>query len=117
NAPVSVQSDGSLRISFQTGAMTESAPQAWQEINGQRVPVQVAFRIFEPTIRNPKSEIRNQEVAFTVGDYDRSLPLFIDPTLTWNTFLGGGGTDYGFGVAVDGSGNIYVSGLSNATWG
>ncbi len=37
--------------------------------------------------------------------------------LTWNTFLGGGAYDYGYGIAVDGSGNVYVGGTSNATWG
>ena len=36
NAPVAVQSDGSLRVSFQTGTLNESAPQAWQERNGKR---------------------------------------------------------------------------------
>ena len=42
----------------------------------------------------------------------------IDPVLTWNTFLGqNNGTDYGFGVVVDESGNIYVTGISNAAWG
>ena len=38
-------------------------------------------------------------------------------TLTWNTFLGTAGTDAANGVAVDGSGNVYISGLSSATWG
>jgi hypothetical protein len=37
--------------------------------------------------------------------------------LTWNTFLGGSGTDYASGVAVDGSRNVYVVGISDATWG
>jgi hypothetical protein len=37
--------------------------------------------------------------------------------LTWNTFLGGIGTDFGYGIAVDGSGNVYVAGYSSATWG
>lgn len=42
----------------------------------------------------------------------------VDPVLTWNTFLGeNNGTDYGFGVTVDGNGHIYVTGISNEAWG
>jgi hypothetical protein len=35
----------------------------------------------------------------------------------WNTFLGSGSGDWGYGITVDGSGNVYVSGISEATWG
>ncbi|MCI0476195.1 MAG: hypothetical protein L0Y55_08110, partial [Anaerolineales bacterium] len=39
NAPVELQSDGSLQFPFGRGFISESAPLAWQEIDGARVPV------------------------------------------------------------------------------
>jgi len=106
NAPVTVEVDGSLRIAYETGALRESAPLAWQEIAGARVPVAVRLIVRA-----------GSEVGFHVGRYDRRYPLTIDPTLTWNTFLGGSEQDHGYGIAVDGYGNVYVTGDSGATWG
>jgi hypothetical protein len=37
--------------------------------------------------------------------------------VTWNTFLGGSLYGYGNAMAVDTSGNIYVAGMSDTTWG
>ncbi len=106
NAPLSLNKDGSLSIAFETGSMTESAPVAWQEIGGQRVPVKAAFRV------------RAQEVSFTLGRYDPAFALTIDPSLVWNSFLGGPtGDDYGYSIAVDSSGNTYVTGTSSTSWG
>ncbi|MDH3328520.1 MAG: SBBP repeat-containing protein [Desulfobulbaceae bacterium] len=35
----------------------------------------------------------------------------------WNTFLGGAGNDWNAGIALDGSGNVYVVGESSVPWG
>ncbi len=43
--------------------------------------------------------------------------MYIDPTLTWHTFLGGPGRDQANSLSLDSSGNIYVAGNSNAGWG
>ena len=106
NVPVQRDDAGALQFRFETGRMSESAPVAWQEIGGQRVPVDVAFRV-----------VSECEVGFALGEYDPTHPLTIDPTLYWNTFLGGSNSDFGKGVAVDGSGNITVIGTSNVSWG
>lgn len=66
---------------------------------------------------NPKSKIGNSkhEVAFDVASYDRSLPLVIDPVMDYSTYLGGTDLDQGFAVAVDTSGNAYITGKTAST--
>jgi len=44
------------------------------------------------------------------------LKLDGDGAYQWHTFYGSGNHDQGFGLALDGSGNIVVAGGSNATW-
>jgi len=105
NAPLSLNQNGTLNIAFENGTLTESAPVAWQEIQGRHVAVPVAF------------QVQGQEVGFTLGRYNASYPVTIDPTLTWNTFLGSSAQDRGNSIAVDGSGNVYVAGESKGTWG
>jgi hypothetical protein len=74
---------------------------------------------------NPKSKIRNPklidgryiltsdgEVTFEIAPYDRTRPLIIDPVLSYSTYLGGSDMDYANGIAVDPSGNAYVTGYT-----
>ena len=105
NAPLSINDNGSLGIAFQTGMLAESAPIAWQDIRGRRVPVAVSFRL------------NGQELGFFLGAYDPHYSLTIDPTLTWNTFLGGSGADSANAIALDANGNIYIAGSSQDSWG
>jgi hypothetical protein len=37
--------------------------------------------------------------------------------LKWNTFVGGAGYDFGYGLGLDATGNIYASGISAVSWG
>ncbi|MBU1748757.1 MAG: SBBP repeat-containing protein, partial [Chloroflexi bacterium] len=84
--------------------MTESAPVAWQDVAGRRVPVAVSF------------QVRGQTVGFCLSDYDPAYPLTIDPNYHWHTFYGSSGDDNGNAIAVDGGGDVYVAGQSGAAW-
>jgi hypothetical protein len=59
--------------------------------------------------------VRGREVAFDLAKYDVAKPLVIDPVLVYSTYLGGSGLDYGNGIAVDGTGNAYVTGWTFST--
>ncbi len=56
----------------------------------------------------------NNRVEFALGEYDRSKPLVIDPTLSYSTYLGGSSNDYGTAITVDSTGNAYVTGYTNS---
>ncbi|MDH3330262.1 MAG: SBBP repeat-containing protein [Desulfobulbaceae bacterium] len=58
---------------------------------------------------------------FVQGDFD-NYDAFVakldqNGVLQWNTFMGGIGSDYSRGVAIDLKGYIYVTGSSNISWG
>lgn len=95
---------GALVARTQTGPVTFTAPAAYQEHAGGRRAVTVAYR-----------HRGGREYGFTVGDYDRRLPLVIDP-LVQATYLGGGGGDTVAAVTIHpGTGDGYVTGRTSST--
>jgi hypothetical protein len=109
HSPVEILADGSLNIRFESGWMRESAPIAWQEVDGERKPVEIAFHILE-------ASGNESMIGFKTGRYDSAHTLLIDPTLTWNTFMGSY-HDHGKAIALDVWGNVYVTGRSQVSWG
>jgi hypothetical protein len=100
-----VNEKGELELETNLGVVRFSEPVAYQERNGKRETIKVAYLL------------HGDNYGFEVDDYDKSLPLIIDPVLSWNTFIGSAGNDWGRSIAVDGSGNVYVAGRSNTNWG
>lgn len=105
NVPAEITPQGGLHFNFENGYMTESAPVAWQEIDGQRLPVAVCFQ--------SRGE---SQVGFALSSYDTEHTVYIDPTYQWHTFYGSTSDDYAIHIALDSSANMYVVGYGNATW-
>ncbi len=111
--PVALNADGSLSLRYDTGQLTESAPIAWQVIDGQRRGVDVQFRLLDGFAL----EGQGSTVGFTLGAYDPREAVVIDPTLTWHRFVGTSADEYAGDIATDSAGNLYVVGTGNLSWG
>jgi hypothetical protein len=107
---VHVDEQGSLIV--QAGDLVIRQPRPWvyQETDGVRREVGGDFVLQSAVSRQPSSG-SGYQVDFAVGAYDASRPLIIDPVvLDYSTYLGGPGSDYAYGVAVDQAGSAYVTG-------
>jgi hypothetical protein len=106
-AAVRIGPDGSLALATPAGEIRWKRPEVYQWRNaakdGARQPVTGAFAV------------HGHRVTFTVGSYDHGRDLIIDPTLAYATYFGGSDDDAGRGVAVDSSGNIYLTGFTFST--
>ena len=108
---LSTNGKGELLIATAFGELKETRPYIYQEIEGKRM-VDGNFKIQSPA---GQSQTRNFSYGFQVASYNPSYPLIIDPTLSYSTYLGGIDNDRGYGIAVDGSGNAYVTGYTYST--
>src|SRR5216684_1747633 len=79
-------------------------PVVYQELEGKRQPIDGRFVL-----------AAKNTVKFSIGKYDRSQPLIIDPVLAYSTLLGGNGFDEALGIAVDSAGSAYVTGFTSST--
>jgi hypothetical protein len=101
---ISADADGNLVLASKVGNVLLHKPVAYQEKNNTRQPVDARFVVQA-----------NNKIGFTVGNYDRSRELVIDPSVTYATFLGGTAYDEAYAIAIDSSGSAYVTGETAST--
>ncbi len=102
---LALKDDRHLLIGTSLGDIRENIPYSFQPGPAKTNEVQVGYKL------------ENNSIQFVAGSYDRSKDLVIDPTpnLTWGTYYGGTGSDYAYGVAVDGNSNVIASGYTTST--
>jgi hypothetical protein len=96
---LSLTSEGQLLVGTKTGEAQFSRPIAWQNIDGKRIGVDIAYSL----------DNHNNTYGFQIGGYNTHHPLFIDPLLQ-STLLGGNSNDRVQDIAIAPNGDIYVGG-------
>jgi hypothetical protein len=95
---------GALLITAPGGArMSQAKPLIYQESNGVKRAISGGFTA------------NGSRAGFTVGDYDRSRPLVIDPAIiTYSTYLAGESDDRVHDIVADADGNAYAVGWTGS---
>lgn len=100
----SLTNDGHITIETAYGNIDESIPMSFQldENNNQ-----------QKIISDFKQQATNI-FGISIGNYDKTKTLIIDP-VPWATYFGGSGNDMAEGISLDISGNIYTTGYTSST--
>ncbi len=99
-----VDNGSALEIVTGLGVLKEGELKCWQEGPGGKKEVAARY-----------VSRGGAEYGIALGPRDPKLPLVIDPTVSWSSFLGGGidGVDELASMAQDGAGNIYLTGRTS----
>jgi uncharacterized repeat protein (TIGR01451 family) len=100
---IRIDANGDLMLRTRGGELRMHKPYVYQETEGVRQTVACRYVLSG-----------KHTVGFEVAAYDKSKTLVIDPVLSYSTFLGGNNTDEGRSIAIDSSGNAYVTGLTSS---
>jgi hypothetical protein len=100
---------GNLLVSGRSGTVALKKPVAY-EIDSNQTGVGArhaleAFYVLEA----------DGQFGFSVPNHDSTKTLVVDPVVEYSTYLGGSADDEAWGIAVDASGNIYVTGQTLST--
>src|SRR5438876_3325076 len=98
-----VDGQGDLVLYTAVGAIHQRRPLIYQELADGRREIAGGY-----VIKGAES------VGFQVAAYDTSRSLIIDPGLVYSTHLGANYDDFGNDIAVDATGNAYVTGSTHS---
>jgi len=100
-----INKKGNLIIATEFGEYIHRKPHCYQEFNEKRKVVEGNFK-----------RIADNVYGFEIKKYDKDSTLYIDPVvLTYSTYLGGDLPDFGYGIGVDDSNFVYITGTTQSS--
>ncbi|HLP19733.1 MAG TPA: PKD domain-containing protein [Chitinophagales bacterium] len=96
---LAIDEKGNLNIKTAVGDIMDLKPYAYQLVNGRQVEVACLFSLKGNTLA----------YDFPKG-YDKSLKLFIDPTLIFSTYSGSTADNFGYSATYDSKENAFAAG-------
>ena len=104
---VALNHKGQIEVTTPAGGFTDDKPLTYQDLGGTRVEVPSSY------VLQPGTEPGTWSYGFRLGSYDASAPLVLDPAVfVYAGYIGGTDSDTGEAIAVDESGNAYVTGVT-----
>jgi len=100
---INVNEAGELVLRTSLGEVTNGKLYSYQTENGIKSEVTCRFK-----------NNTDGTISFEANSYDRNKELTIDP-LVYSTFLGGSNNEVGSSIAINGSGNAYLTGYTNSS--
>jgi hypothetical protein len=101
--PARINAQGDLMLATEKGEFREESPVVFQWKQRRRIEVPAKFVLSS-----------DGAIHFDLGAYDRTLPLIIDPVVSYSSYLGGHGDTAATAIAADSSGNVYVTGWTDS---
>ena len=100
---ISLDAEGDLLLWLGARIVRQHKPIVYQEIGGKRKLLSGNYVLHS-----------GMQVGFEIANYDKTLPLVIDPVLAFSATFGGSGLNQGLGVALDTNDNVYVTGVTTS---
>ena len=107
---------GDLVLAADDGEVRFRRPLVYQPATaGDRAPGDSTMLTTRGSLKGDFVLTAGNQVRFQLSKYDRTKALIVDPTLVYSTYFGGSYEDYGSAIAIDASGDAYITSSVHST--